>query len=146
MIDRWWLRCGDMGHTDADGWFFFDHRKGGGIRHNGDFINAGFVEKVMAEHPSVIDVFAYGVPAASGAPGEKDAVVAIVPVDTTSFDPDPVFAVCRPGLESNFVPTYLRVVEEIPKTASEKPQERFLLDRFNPSSSSVYTETRVTRA
>ena len=141
-----WLRSGDMGHTDTDGWFFFDHRKGGGIRHNGDFVNAGFVEKVVAEHPSVTDVFAYGVPAASGAPGEKDVVVAIVPVDNTSFDPDAVFAACRQGLESNFVPTYLEVVEEIPKTVSEKPLERFLLDRFDPSSPSVYTETRVTRA
>ena len=84
--------------------------------------------------------------AASGAPGEKDVVVAIVPVDNTSFDPDAVFAACRKGLESNFVPTYLEVVEEIPKTVSEKPLERFLLDRFDPSSPSVYTETRVARA
>jgi crotonobetaine/carnitine-CoA ligase len=44
------------------------------------------------------------------------------------------------------VPTYLEVVEEIPKTVSEKPLERFLLDRFDPSSPSVYTETRVARA
>ena len=73
-----WLRSGDIGHTDEEGWFFFDYRKGGGIRHNGDFVNPGFVEKVMAEHPDVIDVFVYGVPAASGAPGEKDVVAAIV--------------------------------------------------------------------
>ena len=74
-----WLRSGDMGHRDADGWLFFDYRKGGSIRHNGDFINTGFVEKVIAEHPAVSDVFVYGVPAASGAPGEKDVVAAIVP-------------------------------------------------------------------
>jgi crotonobetaine/carnitine-CoA ligase len=136
-----WLRSGDMGHADADGWLFFDYRKGGGIRHNGDFVNTGFVEKVVAEHPSVTDVFAYGVPAASGAPGEKDVVVAIVPVDRVNFDPDAVFAACREGLESNFVPTYLQVVDEIPKTASEKPQERFLLDGFDPTAPSVHVET-----
>lgn len=141
-----WLRSGDMGHADAEGWLFFDYRKGGGIRHNGDFVNTGFVEKVVAEHPSVTDVFAYGVPAASGAPGEKDVVVAIVPVDRATFDPDVVFAACREGLESNFVPTYLQVVDEIPKTASEKPQERFLLERFDPAASSVCTETRPARA
>jgi crotonobetaine/carnitine-CoA ligase len=133
-----WLRSGDMCHRDADGWFYFDFRKGGGIRHNGDFVNPGFVEKVVAEHPQVDDVFVYGVPAASGAPGESDVVAAIVPVDAKTFDPASVFATCVKGLEPNFVPSYLQVVDEIPKTASEKPQERFLMDRFAPDGSRIY--------
>ena len=137
-----WLRSGDMGHRDADGWFFFDYRKGGSIRHNGDFVNAGFVEKVIAEHPAVADVFVYGVPAASGAPGEKDVVAAIVPASGVTFDAASVFAACRKGLEPNFVPSYLQVVDEIPKTASEKPQERFLLDRFAPNAPGVWAEER----
>jgi crotonobetaine/carnitine-CoA ligase len=120
-----------MGHTDADGWFFFDYRKGGGLRHNGDFVNPGFVEKVLAEHPQIDDVFVYGVPAASGAPGEKDVVAAVVVAAGAELDVAGVFAHCRDGLESNFVPSYLHVVAEIPKTASEKPQERFLLDAFD---------------
>ena len=69
-----WNRSGDVGHRDAEGWLYFDYRKGGGIRHNGDFINPGFVEKVIAESAQVDDVFVYGVPALSGAPGEKDVV------------------------------------------------------------------------
>ena len=36
-----WLRMGDIGHMDQDGWLFFDFRAGGAIRHNGDFINPG---------------------------------------------------------------------------------------------------------
>ncbi len=125
-----WLRSGDMGHTDGEGWFFFDYRKGGGLRHNGDFVNPGFVEKVLAEHPQIDDVFVYGVPAASGAPGEKDVVAAVVVAGGAELDVEGVFAHCRAGLESNFVPSYLHVVAEIPKTASEKPQERFLLEAF----------------
>jgi len=30
-----WLWTGDMGHTDEQGWFFFDYRKGGGLRRSG---------------------------------------------------------------------------------------------------------------
>ncbi|MDP6377721.1 MAG: AMP-binding protein [Pseudomonadales bacterium] len=134
-----WLRSGDMCHRDVDGWLYFDFRKGGGIRHNGDFINPGFVEKVLAEDTQVTDVFVYGVAAASGAPGEKDVVGAVVAVDAERFDAAAVFAHCRAGLESNFVPSYLQVVPEIPKTASEKPQERFLLDRFAPDAEGVYS-------
>jgi crotonobetaine/carnitine-CoA ligase len=135
-----WLRSGDMGHRDAEGWLFFDYRKGGAIRHNGDFVNAGFVEKVIAEHPAVSDVFVYGVAAASGAPGEKDVVAAIVPAAGIELSPDSVFAKCRRDLEPNFVPSYLQVVDEIPKTASEKPQERFLLERFAPDAEGVFRE------
>lgn len=134
-----WLRSGDICHRDEDGWYFFDYRAGGGIRHNGDFINPGFVERAVAEHPQVTDVFVYGVPAASGAPGEKDVVAAIVAVDPNDFDPASVFARCKAELEANFVPTYLQVVDQIPKTASEKPQERFLLEKFSLDAEGVYT-------
>jgi acyl-coenzyme A synthetase/AMP-(fatty) acid ligase len=33
------------------------------------------------------------------------------------------------------------VVDEIPKTASEKPQERLLLERFDAAAPDIYTET-----
>jgi crotonobetaine/carnitine-CoA ligase len=135
-----WLRSGDICHRDEGGWFYYDYRKGGGLRHNGDFVNPGFVEKVVADHPLITDVFVYGVPASSGAPGEKDVVAAIVPVDAETLDPASVFALCRKDLESNFVPTYLHVVDEIPKTASEKPQERFLLDAFSVDAANIFTE------
>jgi crotonobetaine/carnitine-CoA ligase len=135
-----WLRSGDMGHRDEEGWLFFDYRKGGGLRHNGDFVNPSYVEKVIAEHPQVSDVFVYGVEAASGAPGERDVVAAIVPEDRASFSAASVFETCRAGLESNFVPTYLQLVDEIPKTASEKPQERFLLEAFAAHPESLFTE------
>ena len=138
-----WLRSGDMGHRDEDGWHYFDYRKGGGLRHNGDFINPGFVEKVIAEHPQVSDVFVYGVEAASGAPGEKDVVAAVVPEADVEFSPAAVFEACRAGLESNFVPSYLHVVDEIPKTASEKPQVRFLLEAFTANPEAVFTEERA---
>ncbi len=125
-----WNRSGDMGHTDADGWLFFDYRRGGGIRHNGDFVHPAYVEKALAEHPDVSDVFVYGIESASGTPGEKDVVAALVLREGSAPEPESLFAWCRERLESNFVPGYLQVVAEIPKTASEKPQERFLAERF----------------
>ncbi len=139
-IRKGWNRSGDVGHSDEEGWLFFDYRAGGGIRHNGDFINPSFVEKAIAEHVSVSDVFVYGVPVASGTPGEKDVVAAIVPAAGADFTTAAVFASCREKLEPNFVPSYLQVVDEIPKTASEKPQERFLLEQFTPGADNVHTE------
>jgi crotonobetaine/carnitine-CoA ligase len=137
-----WLRSGDMSHTDEEGWFFFDYRKGGGIRHNGDFVHPDFVEKVVAEHPDVTEVAVYGVLAASGAPGERDVVAAVVPIDRSKLDVASIFKKCRKELESNFVPSYIQVLDEIPKTISEKPQERFLIELFEKDKANVHTERR----
>jgi crotonobetaine/carnitine-CoA ligase len=82
------------------------------------------------------------VKAASGAPGEKDVVAAVVLENASEFSPSSVFEACRAGLESNFVPTYLHVLDEIPKTASEKPQERFVLEAFEGNPEAVFTEER----
>lgn len=139
-IRRGWNRSGDMGHRDADGWLFFDYRSGGGIRHNGDFVNPSYVEKAIAEHPSVVDVYVYGVPAASGAPGEKDVVGAVVLTESKDGDVRAIFASCREKLEANFVPSYLQLVDEIPKTASEKPIERILIESFDPSAPNIRCE------
>ena len=132
-----WLRSGDICHADADGWLFFDYRKGGGIRRNGDFINPGFVEAALAQSPQVTDVYVYGVPSANGSPGEKEVVAAIV-VDRARFDPNALFAACRERLEVNFIPSFLQVVDEIPKTASEKPQDRFLIEALRAPGAEIY--------
>jgi len=125
-----WFRSGDIGHKDEDGWVYFDYRAGSGIRRNGDFVNIPFVEKAIAEEETVDDVFVYGVHTPDNAPGEKEIVAAIVPTDPDSFDAAALFDYCRRVLEANFVPSFLHIVDKIPKTASEKPQERFLLEDF----------------
>jgi len=133
-----WLHTGDMGHTDEAGWFFFDYRAGGGLRRSGDFIQPQNVEAAIAGHPDVSDVCVYGVPAASGSPGESDLVAAVVPMDGSSIDPASVFQNCAENLEKNAVPSYLQVVEEIPKSGSEKNLDRLLQADFRKDAANVY--------
>lgn len=133
-----WLRSGDMCSRDEEGWLFFSHRKGAEIRHNGEFIQPDFVQKVIADLPEVTDVYVYGVPAKSGAPGEKDVVAAIVLLDGATFDPAQFFRACAKHLERNQLPSYVQVLTEIPKTASEKPQDRFLIDDLANRRNPVY--------
>jgi len=133
-----WLRSGDIVHRDEEGWLYFDYRKGGGLRRQGDFIMPEYVEAVIAEHPDVTDVCVYGIPASSGAPGESDLVAAIVPMTDTPPDIKGIFHFCLRGLERNSVPSYIEVVPEIPKTASLKNLGRVLKDAFNPDASNVY--------
>ena len=135
---------GDVVREDADGWLYFLYRKGGGIRRNGDFVNPAFVEKAIAEFDAVDDVYVYGVPAKSGAPGEKDVVAAVVPKDPDldAFDVQGLYRRCRRSLEASFVPGFVQLLHQIPKTASEKPQERFLVEAFASDPGAVHTEAR----
>lgn len=133
-----WLRSGDMGHTDENGWFFFDYRKGGGLRRAGDFIQPNHVEAAFAKHGDITDVCVYGIPAASGAPGESDLVAAIVLANGKSLDISRLHGHCKGLLDGNSVPSYLQVVDAIPKTASEKNLDRFLKDAFSKDADNVH--------
>ena len=133
-----WLRSGDMCHRDEQGYFFFDYRKGGGLRRAGDFIMPEHVEAVIAKHPDVIDVCVYGIPAASNAPGESDIVAAVAPVQGHDIDPKSIYRICVEDLEKNAVPSFLQVVHEIPKTPSEKNLDRVLREAFAQDGDNVY--------
>ncbi len=137
-----WLRTGDVVTRDANGWIFYQYRIGGGIRHNGEFVNPALVEKTLAEHPLVSDVCVWGVPAASGAPGEKDVVASVVASDGSRFDAQLLFAWCREKLEPAMIPSFIHQLTIIPKTASEKPQERFLREAFDRDPAAVHFEKR----
>jgi len=134
-----WMHTGDMCWRDADGWYFFAHRKEeGGIRRMGEFIPEGFVRRVVLDHPDVADVHVYGVPSRTGAPGESDLVVAVVVGRPEAFDAGSLFERCGRLLERSHVPDYIQVVDELPKTASEKVQTRFLAAALDASAPGVY--------
>lgn len=125
LRDGWFL-TGDIAHYDAEGWFYFDYRKGGGVRRNGDFVNTGLVEAVIVRSGLVADVFVYGVPLPQNVSGEKTLVSAVVlaPQATKRSLQD----FCRANLEKNDVPEIFQILPEIPKTISEKPIERACID------------------
>jgi len=133
-----WNRTGDIAHIDENGWYFFDYRIGGGLRRAGDFIQPDTVEKVIGEHPDVSEVSVFGIPALGGAPGESDLVAGIVLFDGRIPDPAKIYDCARNGLEANSIPSYIMFLDEIPKTISEKPQERFLKQFFDERPDLVY--------
>ncbi|MEQ9590799.1 MAG: AMP-binding protein [Parvibaculaceae bacterium] len=117
-----WFRTGDMARTDKDGWFYFCHRKGGGVRRNGDFVNTTLVETVLASCPYVNDVFVYGVEGPDNVAGEKMLVAAIVLAGDGSIEQVADWASGR--MQKNEQPEIWQELSSIPKTVSEKPIER----------------------
>lgn len=121
-----WFHSGDIGWKDAEGWVYFSHRDGHSIRRNGDFVDARAIETAIATQPGVIDVYVYGVATAQNTPGEKEVIAAVVA--DGSIDPEAIIAGCAAALGSASTPSVVQLLDAIPKTASEKPQDRFLID------------------
>jgi crotonobetaine/carnitine-CoA ligase len=132
------LRTGDMCHKDENGWLFFDFRKGGGLRRQGDFILPEYVEKALADLADISDVCVYGIPAESGSPGESDIVAAIVLAPGAKLDVKKIYKELDKTLEKGYIPQFLQVVSDIPKTASEKNLDRVLRDEFSKDAANVH--------
>jgi acyl-CoA synthetase (AMP-forming)/AMP-acid ligase II len=134
-----WLHTGDVVMRDDDGWLFFLHRKEeGGLRKLGEFISEGFIRRVIAEFPGVADVHIYGIPSRAGAPGETDIVAAVVLTDPDAFAVEALIGHCWDRLERSHVPDLVQVVDELPKTASEKVQTRFLVEALGAPGAVVF--------
>jgi crotonobetaine/carnitine-CoA ligase len=141
-----WLHTGDMCWKDEQGWLYFAHRREeGGIRRLGEFVSPGAVARVLAEDPEVLDVFVYGVPAQSGAPGESDLVAAIVVRDQAGLDVGALFARCAERMERSQLPDYIQVLEDLPKTATEKVQTSVLARLFDPAAPGVHERGQAMR-
>ena len=132
-----WFRTGDAGYKDEKGWLYFAHRISNSIRRNGDFVSASHIEAEIAALDDVADVHVYGLATPENAPGEKEVIAAIVPQSGRDFEPAKIFERCRTQIGTNAVPSFIQIVEEIPKTASEKPQERFLIQMLAEGRSTI---------
>mgnify|MGYP000603710424 CR=1 FL=1 len=136
-----WLRSGDLAWIDGDGWLYFGSRKEHEIRRNGEFISSGFIEKEIASHPHVKDVYVYGVASEKLGTGEKEIVAAVVPAGE-DLVPAELFRYCESRMEKNSVPSFIQLVNEIPKTASEKPIQGVLQQMFVSAPEAVFARGR----
>lgn len=138
-----WFRSGDIGWKDAEGWVHFSHRAGRSVRRNGDFVDIAAMEALIAGLQGVDDVHVYGVRTAASAPGEREVVAAIVPAEWPG-DAAAIMTICLDRLGSIGTPNLIQIVRAIPKTASEKPQERHLVEMINERSCVLHDKSGPT--
>jgi crotonobetaine/carnitine-CoA ligase len=113
-----WLHTGDLGRLDADGYLYFVDRGKDAIRRRGENISSLEVEAAAAKHPGVVEVAAYPVPSALG---EDDVMLAaVVAGAVTAAD---LHAHCVAELPRFAVPSYIRLVPELPRTPTQKVEK-----------------------
>ena len=117
-----WLRTGDVGHMDSDGYVTITDRQKDMIVVSGFKVYPNEVEGVVAAIPGILECGVVGVPDAKT--GEAVKVV-IVRRDHTLTE-DPVIAGCRAQLTAYKVPRIVEFRDALPKSAIGKVLRREL--------------------
>ena len=120
-----WFHTGDAMRRDADGNYFFTDRIKDAIRRRGENISSFEVEKEVLAHPAVRD--AAVIPVESEL-SEDEVLAVITLVDGVRLDFAELIAFLRPRLAHFMIPRYVRIMERLPTTPTNKV-EKFVLRR-----------------
>ena len=115
-----WFHTGDRARADADGFIYYHDRLTDSIRRRGENVSSFELEAVVTAFDGVLECAAYGVPSELG---EDEVMVAVVPEPDTELDLDALIAHCEDQVARFAVPRYVRVLEALPKTSSQRVQK-----------------------
>lgn len=118
-----WVRTGDLGYRDEEGYFFLVDRIKDMIIVNGMNVYPRMIEEVLYRHPDIIEAAVVGEPHAS----HGEIVVAhVVAGEGSNLDVVGVKAYCREHLGQHQLPRKVILRESLPKNATGKILKREL--------------------
>ena len=112
-----WLKTGDVGRRDGDGYYFVVDRIKDMYISGGENVYPAEVERVLNTHPAVLEAAVIGVPDAKW--GEVGAGFLLLRPGET-VDPDTLRPWCRERLAAYKVPARFEIVTDFPRTAAGK--------------------------
>ena len=115
-----WYWSGDLAYRDEAGVFWFAGRTADWIRVDGENFATAPVERIVERFPGARSVAVYGVPDERNA--EDQVMVALELVDPTAFDPKAFaeFLAAQSDLGTKWAPRYVRIVDRLPVTGTDK--------------------------
>jgi long-chain acyl-CoA synthetase len=122
-----WLRTGDAGYLDEDGYLFIHDRVKDMIISGAENIYPAEVESAVYGHPSVAEVAVIGVPDDKWGEAVK-AVVALKP--GADADPDDIIAFARTRIAAFKAPKTIDFIDALPRNASGKILRRELREPY----------------
>jgi fatty-acyl-CoA synthase len=115
---------GDLAYRDADGWIYFAGRTSGWLRVDGENLTTAPIERVLLRHPAVSEAAVYGVPDHVG-----DAVhAALILRGPLTAEELWAFLGEQPDLSPKAWPRVVRILDALPRTATNKVLVRELRD------------------
>ncbi|WP_030158734.1 AMP-binding protein [Streptomyces sp. NRRL S-244] len=132
-----WLRTGDLGHFDADGYLYLDDRVKDVVMVDGVNIYCGPVEAALTRHPGVAEAAVVG---RAGDRTGEEVCAFLVPAPGHSPTRAAAAEACRlvaEALAPAHRPTTVFWVEALPLTDRGKPDKRLLRERAAGSAGSA---------
>ena len=118
-----WFHTGDMFRMDAEGTFYFVDRAKDAIRRRGENISSFEVENEVNAHPDVRESAAVAVPSEFS---EDEVLIVVAPVPGRTVDPAALLEFLRPRMAHFMIPRFIRVMDDLPKTPTQKVQKHLL--------------------
>jgi fatty-acyl-CoA synthase len=125
-----WLRSGDVGHLDEEGFLYITDRAKDMILTGAENVASCEVEEVLYKLPQVAETAVIGVPDERW--GER-VVAVVVPKPGESLSFEQVDQHCRRHLAAFKVPKELRITEALPRNPSGKILKRVLRSEYSGS-------------
>ncbi len=120
-----WLRTGDLGHIDDDGYFFVTGRLKELIIKGGENIAPREIDEALYSHPDVIEAAAFARPCNTY--GER-VEAAVKLRDGSKISPELLGRICVERLGEFKSPDKVHVLDDLPKGPSGKIQRLKLVD------------------
>jgi long-chain acyl-CoA synthetase len=121
-----WLRTGDIGRMDAQGFVYIEDRKKDMILVSGFNVYPNEVESVVAGHPGVLEVAAV----AQSDENSGEAVALFVVRKDPKLTAEALIEFCRANLTGYKIPKHVYFRDELPKTNVGKILRRALRDEL----------------
>jgi long-chain acyl-CoA synthetase len=118
-----WLKTGDLGFVDADGYLTLVDRKKDMIIVRGMNVYPQDVESVLIEHPAVAEVAVVGI---RDEDGDESVHAFVVLAEDQSVKPRELIAFGRQTLATYKIPKNVEFLDELPKNALGKVLKREL--------------------
>ncbi|WP_418059014.1 AMP-binding protein [Pimelobacter simplex] len=114
---------GDLAYRDADGWIYFAGRSGEWLRVDGENLAAAPIERILLRHPAIGEAAVYAVPDAKVGDQVACALILRSALAPGAFEE---FLAAQADLSGKAWPRYVRVVDALPRTATNKVLKRTL--------------------
>jgi fatty-acyl-CoA synthase len=124
LTDDGWLRSGDLGRQDDDGYYYIVGRIKDMYISGGENVYAAEIENVLNEHPAVLEAAVIGV--SDERWGEVGHAYLLPRPGQALPDDDELAAWCREQLAPYKVPKAFITIDEFPRTAAGKIQKHLL--------------------
>jgi fatty-acyl-CoA synthase len=114
---------GDLAYRDADGWIYYAGRTADWLRVDGENLAAAPIERILLRHPAVSEAAVYAVPDPAAGDQLVAALVLVGPLSAEAFES---FLAEQSDLSPKAWPRFVRVVDSLPRTATNKVLKREL--------------------